>query len=177
MTLAHHQFRRNAVLLGVAGIIVWGFYPAESVTVPTWTVQFVDRKDRPLANLPVRQFWRNYSAETSDNAETRSTDADGGVTFPERRIRKAHLLRLLIPVQNVLSTGVHASFGSSAQLVPTCDMMPSGNSTSIYNGSSLPAKKLTLAFFDRSYTKMMPGYEPTPLVCAKLVEQVRSAGA
>jgi hypothetical protein len=155
---------------------VWGVYPAESVTVPTWTVEFVDLKDRFLADIPVRQFWRDYSAETSDNSETRNADADGRVTFPERRIRNAHILRVLIPELNVLSTGVHASFGKSAQVVPMCAMMPTGNNSSIYSGASPPAKKLTLASLDRSYTNKMPGYERVPPVCARLDGQVRSAG-
>lgn len=86
-----------------------------------------------------------------------------------------NIARLAIPVQNVLSTGIDASFGRNSSLIPLCDMLPTGQGSSDYFGSSLPTK-LALIFFDRSHTKSMPGYAQPPPICATLVEQIRDAG-
>jgi hypothetical protein len=91
--------------------------PTESLVVPTWSVVVTDTKGKPIEGINVRQVWQDYSVESRSHEEVIVTGKDGIASFPERKVSASPLTRILEPVSNTLSTGVHASFGPSSWLV------------------------------------------------------------
>ena len=130
-------------------------YPLKAVTAPEKAMTFVDRKGHPFQDLPVRQVWKNYSAESSSHEETRLTNSNGVVRFPERFAESPAIARFMQPVGNLLLTGVHASFGSSSYLIPLCDVMeaPTGTESALGNDSGT----VILSYFDRSPIRAATG--------------------
>jgi hypothetical protein len=147
--------------------------PIRTTTVPEWRIRYVDAKGQPINGLPVRQTWKNYSAELTDNNDIRHTDLTGYVVFPTRVAWSPLLLRLLIPLTSVLN--VHASFGSSSWLIPQCDVMDSQTSA-IYTGTTRPEQS-TLRYRDRSGIRaaLPPGMMKLPPECAPIEAQVQAA--
>ena len=150
-------------------------YPVQSVTAPEWNVRFVDKKGRPFQGMPVRQVWKDSSAQSSSNEQTQNMDLNGSVTFPERRLWAPALARLIQPISNILSTGVHASFGTSSYLIPLCDVLETGNVGAVYTGSELP-KQVTLSYFDRSPIRAATGGK-NPTECSVIEAQAKDADA
>jgi hypothetical protein len=105
-------------VLVVAFIVVVGlFVPLPKTVAPEWTVYTLDASRRPLANITVREFWRQYSLEDEDHEETAKTDANGRVSFA-RRYRWSSLgQRFAGCAKNVVMAGVHASCGAKSDLV------------------------------------------------------------
>lgn len=93
-------------------------YPFESTIVPPQNVLVVTEEWRPIQGCSVRQSWQNYSIESEGHEQDLRTDLNGRVTFPRRTIRASVVRRLLHPVWNVFSQGVHASFGVHTNIVP-----------------------------------------------------------
>ena len=110
--------RMRAGLIAVAAVaVVLSCIPAESVVVPAWSVQVVDKDSRPVEGINVRQVWQDYSVESTSHEEMLVTPPDGRVSFPERKISTPRIMRVLGPVKNALATGVHAGFGNSCWLI------------------------------------------------------------
>jgi hypothetical protein len=137
---------KKTLALIVAAILICSFYPAETVTVPAWTVQFVDVKNQPLAFMPVEQTWQNYSVEDSAHSDFAKTDAHGIASFPERRLKYPLLFRVVNPV---LKFSFHASYGNSSWLQPRCDLLPASDPMPHFSGASLP-KKVVYGYDDRT---------------------------
>jgi hypothetical protein len=108
---------RNGLLVASAGMLGLSCIPAPSVVVPAWSVQIVDKEAKPVQGISVREVWQDYSVETKSHEEMFVTPKDGRVFFPERRIWTPRIMRVLGPIRNVLSFGVHASFGRTAYLI------------------------------------------------------------
>jgi hypothetical protein len=103
-----------AVAIVVVGLLC---IPAGSVVVPAWSVQIVDKESKPVQGINVRQVWQDYSVETKSHEEMIVTPSDGHVFFPERIISTPRIMRVLGPIRNILSAGVHASFGGTSWLI------------------------------------------------------------
>lgn len=86
-------------------------YPFESTVVPSQTALVVTEEWRPVQGVVVRQSWQHYSFESEGHEEDLRTDAHGRVTFARRTIRASVVRRMLHPVWNYFSQGVHAGFG------------------------------------------------------------------
>jgi hypothetical protein len=86
-------------------------YPFKSGEVPEQHVLVVTEDWRPVKGALVRQSWQNYSLESQGNEEDFRTDDNGRVTLPKRTMRASILIRLLHPIWNVFTQGVHSSFG------------------------------------------------------------------
>jgi len=158
----------------IACILLAGLVPFPTRTVPEWRVRYVDAKGRPFVSLPVQQTWQNYSIESTANYLSRETDAQGYVAFPAHDAWSPLLIRLVRPIGNVFSTGVHASFGPSSWLVTRCNVFETGDTGAVYTGEDLPSQ-VVLTYFDRSLPNM-PGSLPTPPQCATIDAQAKSAG-
>jgi hypothetical protein len=161
----------------VAGAVVFAvaLIPFPTATVPEWRVQYIDGRGRPVVGLPIEQTWQNYSVESRANVVTRHTDAQGYVVFPARSTWSPLLFRAVGPVLNVLSTGVHASFGPSSWLIPKCDVTGS-NAMAVYTGSKELPTTIVLKHFDRSAIRAaIPARDllPIPAECAAIEAQVK----
>ena len=97
-------------------------YPFETMIVPQWRVQVVDKAGTPLPRVTVTEHWSHSSLESKGHEAEATTDEGGYVTFPVRTIRASLFARAIGPVQNVLKTGVHASFGPDADLTVPGDI-------------------------------------------------------
>ncbi len=102
-----------------AGVILLAalLVPIESIVVPAWSVVVADANGNAIEGINVRQVWQDYSVESRSHEEVIVTGKDGKASFPERKVSASTFARILGPVGNVLSTGVHASFGPSSWLV------------------------------------------------------------
>jgi hypothetical protein len=158
-----------------AGLLVLVLVPFPTTTVPEWRIQYVDAKGQPLAGLSVQQTWQNYSIESGANYMRLQTDMQGYATFPKHTAWAPMLMRIFHPVANVVSTGVHASFGPSSWVVHRCDLAATGETLAVYTGSDLPGK-IVLKYEDRSKLRAaLP--MPVPSECGAIEAQAKNAGA
>jgi hypothetical protein len=101
--------RRRWIFLLVVGIAL--LYPFESTVVREQNVLVVTEDWGPVEGARVRQTWQDYSIEGDGHEEDLLTDQQGRVSFPRRTIRANLAWRLVRPVINILTQGIHASFG------------------------------------------------------------------
>jgi len=158
-----------AVLLTITACI-----PFPSVTVPEWRVQFVDRKGRPFVGLEVKQTWQNYSTENRSHQESRRTDSQGYVSFPERTNWASMATRILGPLANFLGSLWEASYGPSSWLIAACDVSEVYDAPG-YSGSGALPNQVLLKYYDRSRTRDIFGVSAIPPECASIEAQARDA--
>ena len=81
----------------LAAIAIGGLIPFETTVVPKWKVRVVDETGAPYASMRVRQSWKHYTLETEagENSDTRWTDMEGYVEFPERIVNASILSRVV----------------------------------------------------------------------------------
>jgi hypothetical protein len=101
--------KRFWVSLLVLGVVL--LYPVKSTVVPEQNVLVVAEDWRPIEGARVRQSWQHYSIEADGHEEDMFTDKNGRVSFPRRTIRANLAWRIVRPVVNILTQGIHASFG------------------------------------------------------------------
>lgn len=101
------------IILGVASL-----YPFESTVMPSQNVLVVTEDWKPIQDAAVRQTWQNYSLEFNSHEEDLRTGPNGRVTFPRRTIRASLVRRMAHPIWNLLTQGVHASFGNHTDMFP-----------------------------------------------------------
>lgn len=127
-----------------------------------------------MAGLPVSQTWQN-SIESQANDTDGVTDAQGYVVFPEHWAWSPVVIRLVHPILNVLSQGVHASFGDTSWVIPKCDVRATQDTQAVYYGRPLPTQ-VVLEYQDSSGLRAaMPDSMPLPLPCKAVEAQVRDA--
>ncbi|HET6979058.1 MAG TPA: hypothetical protein VFI24_22180 [Pyrinomonadaceae bacterium] len=103
------------ILILVAFALV---FPYKSTVVPAWKLRIVDEKGKPYANIPATQAWKHNTLEINgiQNRDTRSTNPDGYVEFPERTIRAGVLMRIFLTILSALMTLAHGGFGVKAYI-------------------------------------------------------------
>ena len=118
--------KRLWVFLLVMAVVL--FYPFKSTVVPSQRVLVVTEDWRPIQGVRVRQIWQNYSVEAVGHEEDAPTDENGRVFFPRRTVRASLLWRAVRPIVNILTQGVHASFGVQTDMftVDNMDEKPAG---------------------------------------------------
>jgi hypothetical protein len=110
--------RARAIAGAIIAIIVMLLVPFKTTVVPAWKLQVVNMQAIPCGGLVVVQSWRHYSLdmEGGEHLESRSTDKDGWVDFPERTIRKSVLGRLFANALTLINTLFHGSRGIRASI-------------------------------------------------------------
>lgn len=92
--------------------------PMFSVTVaPEWSVRFVDEAGRPVSDIAIDQWWKDYSLEWgSMHAEDNLLpDSSGNITLPKRSIRVSALQIVLGKLWDVLPiVTFHGPHGGSS---------------------------------------------------------------
>ena len=168
--------RRKLKVAALALAIAALFYPFDRVDVPEWKTLHVDQLDQPLKGMKVQQNWLNA---TLDDAYQRPhtadafTDQDGIVVFPERHIRAPTIMRVVGPVLNFLSTGIHADYGPVSQIDPFCRLSEVGTTRATYSGRDLQYK-IVYYYFESEYD-LWP--KPRPAECDAIEAQVKEADA
>jgi hypothetical protein len=92
-------------------LLAAGLWPFERTTSLPVNMQVVDETGRPTPGILVKQQWRDWSAESVEHKETTTTDANGRVVFPERKVKTCRLCIAAIATSQVLRSGVHAGIG------------------------------------------------------------------
>ena len=86
--------------------------PIETNLIPQWTVQVVDVNGTPCANMHVTQSWGHYRLFLDGNysSDSRLTDPNGYVQFPERTIRASLSRRIIMPIVTRMATIMHGGW-------------------------------------------------------------------
>ena len=105
--MRQQRYIRWALLLTCLVLV----FPFSTTSVPAKTVLVISRDSKPVQGAKIRQSWQNYSIEETGHEEDLFTGEDGRVFFPPRTVRASLLRRAYGPLLNVLTQGVHASFG------------------------------------------------------------------
>ena len=111
--------RIRIYLVGIAAIVIALCIPFESTCVPEWKIKVIDLNQSPEPARPIRETWNDYTLDISavnDHEDTRTTNENGIVLFPERTTRASLLFRLFArtldlfkPLIRHSSAGIHAS--------------------------------------------------------------------
>lgn len=91
-------------------------FPFKTTVVPPRRVLVVTEDWRPIQGVRVRQIWQNYSVESSGHEEDIPTSENGRVSFPRRTVKASLLGRVVRPIVNILTQGVHAGFGVQTEI-------------------------------------------------------------
>ena len=116
------MLRRKKFWALVVLLVAVFLYRFESTTVPPQSVLVVTEDWKPVQGALVRQSWQNYSVEADGHEEDLPTDETGRVSFPRRTVRASLLWRIYRPVANILTQGIHASFGVQTETLPLGDV-------------------------------------------------------
>jgi len=116
--IKNSAFKRKRLWAFLFMVAIVLLCPFRSTVVPEQKVLVVTEGWRPIPGVRVRQIWQNYSVEVVGHEEDIPTDENGRVSFPRRTVRANLLWRVVRPILNILSQGVHASFGVQTDMFP-----------------------------------------------------------
>lgn len=85
---------KKAAFAALALVVIFLLYPVEQTVAPDWKVTVMDDKGARLAQVGVRETWRQYSVEHTAHEEVATTDASGSVHFLRRTLKSSYLLRM-----------------------------------------------------------------------------------
>lgn len=105
---------RKGGLIAICLVGAYLLFPQKELVCPAWTVSVVDTTQTPVDGMTVRRTCQDYSVELVEHEDDAITDAQGRVVFREIRIQTTRLRRWTGNLLNVVSQGVHASFGLHA---------------------------------------------------------------
>lgn len=131
-------------LLAIAAVVL-STVQRESVTVPAWSIRFVDQLGRPFVGLGVEQSWRNYSLEDHTNLAIELTNSQGIVSFPARTLKVSMLRQTLGPSRSFLFHGAfHAAYGPHSSLFLKCSLDSPGLILSTRGGAQMPTQAVLI---------------------------------
>ena len=113
MTVTSRRIR-ILVLGAVVAVMVVGLYPVSYMLCPEWEVLVLDASGNPVPGMTVRRTCENYSSGGRGAEDDIVTNDQGQASFDAKRARLPVLLRWAGNIVNVVSQGVHASFGRHA---------------------------------------------------------------
>jgi hypothetical protein len=82
------------VIPAVAVFIVVALFLSRPAAIPEWRMQVVDENGQPLSGVIVHQEWTNLELDGMTYADSKTTDGEGWVNLPARRIRGSWALRI-----------------------------------------------------------------------------------
>jgi hypothetical protein len=107
------NMRKYAILL----VLLVSLVPISHTVAPVCNVTVVDQSGETQAGILVREVWQNYTLELSGHEEDKRTDGTGVAFFPRRTMWRPYIAVGYGTLRNILSQGVHASFGPRAYLM------------------------------------------------------------
>ena len=111
------------------GIIFVSLVPFPQKIAPAWTIEVVDAAGLPQSGIVAREIWQEYSLERRNHEEDVRTGPNGLASFPRRTIWRPYIANALGAVWNILTQGVHASFGPKVYVVAF------GDNRSVFTGN------------------------------------------
>ena len=73
--------------------VLWCSYPSRSV--PEWRVQIINQTGQPVPGVQANEEWIDPIEDGIIRADSRTTDPNGWVVFPQHRTHNKLLLRIL----------------------------------------------------------------------------------
>ena len=133
----------KALIIGLLLLVVIGFLPYETSSVPAWKMRIVDEYENPYGQLKATQVWKDYNLEIGiqEHEEIRYTDQNGYVTFPERRLKASLLWRIVSASVSFLLKLAHGGSGVHAYVFANG---PDGYADVRYIPGAPPPNKLVL---------------------------------
>jgi hypothetical protein len=98
-------------------IVVLTITPFNYQIVPVWELRVVDKNGKPIDGIKTRQTWQFYATEFSGHEEDKLTDETGHVRYSARSVTVSLFTMISGSVKNIIQSGIHASFGTYAQIV------------------------------------------------------------
>jgi hypothetical protein len=103
-----------------AAVVGLSLIPYDTVFVPEWHLRIVDGSGNPVVGVRVVQFCTNYTlgihpCELVDDDEM-TTDNDGFVVFPARKIRANLLYRVTRPIFGLVLLVANDEYGTNGYI-------------------------------------------------------------
>jgi hypothetical protein len=135
--------RKIAAIAIPTVIILAGFYPFGTLDVPRWRLRVVNESETPYPRKEVTAVWKNYTLERSpgQNFDTRVTDNDGFVEFPERKTEAGLWPRAFLTLYARAASLAHGGVGVHAYVRAGG---PQGDTSVNYTPGQPPPAKLVL---------------------------------
>lgn len=92
------------------------FMPFPTELIPEWKMQFVDEQNDPLVNVRTEQSWESYTFMGVGGYDTKCTDTNGFVVYPQRLLWAGLVSRIVSPLAADLFTLAHGSTGTDAHI-------------------------------------------------------------
>ena len=100
------------VFLGLG--LIGSLFPFETVVVPEWKIQVVEKSGQPLSAVPLRETWKDYSIEAEGHEEALASDTNGIVIFGKRTVKANLWMRIFKTTANMINP--HGSTGPTASI-------------------------------------------------------------
>lgn len=141
--------RRKLFWVTLVLAILVAVSPYESTIVPAWKLRVVDETGTPYVGKQVNQTWKHYSLDKDPgtNIESRYTDSNGYVAFPERTIKASLLSRVVRSVYSAAMTLAHGGYGVHAYVSA---LGPQGYESVNYSPNQLPTQMILASKDKRS---------------------------
>lgn len=110
--------------------------PIPHQVVPAWPMKLVDQFGVAQPGIETTQTWRHLVYQTDKQSETRRSDAQGRVAFPERIVWGSGLRYLYGVVRNLAQEGVDARFGPDVWVFARADAANGGRN--VYTPGQTP---------------------------------------
>jgi hypothetical protein len=122
-------------------VLLVSLIPIRQRVAPAWTIEVVDEAGSPRPGIIAREVWRQYSLEAEGHEEDIRTGVDGLASFPPRMISRPYIANVLGAIRNLLTLGVHASFGPEAHVIAFAN----GNRSFVGNPNGAGTQRIILA--------------------------------
>lgn len=110
--------RKAALALGVLLVLA---VPTPHQVAPPWPMRLIDQFGVAQAGVETTQTWRHLAYQTDTLSETRRSDEQGRVAFPERIVWGSGLRYLYGVVRNLAQDGTDAGFGPDVWVFAKAD--------------------------------------------------------
>ncbi len=131
--------RKTAMALAV---LICLAIPVPHQIVPAWPLRLIDQHGIALGGIATTQTWRHLVYQPRPMTETRRSDTQGRLSFPERVIWGSGLRYLYGVVANIAQHGTDAAFGPDVWVYAKADADFGGSN--IYTSGQAPPDTVVL---------------------------------
>ncbi|NTV94707.1 MAG: hypothetical protein HGA75_04735 [Thiobacillus sp.] len=104
--------------------------------MPAWPMRLIDQFGAARPGIETTQTWRHLAYQSDKQSETRHSDAQGRVAFPERVVWGSALRYLYGIVRNLAQDGTDAGFGPDVWVFAKADAANGGRN--VYTPGQAP---------------------------------------
>ncbi|MFA5083448.1 MAG: hypothetical protein WC474_12935 [Hydrogenophilaceae bacterium] len=131
--------RKTALALAVLFVLA---IPLPHQVVPAWPMRLIDQFGVARPGIETTQTWRHRAYQTDKLSETRRSDEQGRVAFPERMVWGSGLRYLYGVVRNLAEDGTDAGFGPDVWVFARADADNGGRN--VYTVGQTPPETMVI---------------------------------